>query len=245
MSKEQIINKIQKLLQLADSKKNSSVEEAATAAAKAQALMEKHRIEKAMIDNSKHDLKRLPLIDKGNPEEWKLYLIAAISKHNGCFVIRSETYEKDNIIHVVGESSDIQSVQELYTYIVNELIRLCLANLLSIKNVYGYCPDATYNRSFYLGATATIESRLEQANQQIRNQKLKKAKNKTEQEKINNVLAKLDNRIQKAKDWITNNTKAKIENVSTSNVNNDGYSAGQKAAKTLNLTPKKPELNST
>jgi hypothetical protein len=68
--KTEIISKIKKLLQLADSNKNSNVEEAAAAAAKAQSLMEKHRIKKAML-NEKEQIGWRALIDKGNPENWK------------------------------------------------------------------------------------------------------------------------------------------------------------------------------
>ena len=112
--KKDIIKRIQKLLKLADTSKNSNIEEAAAAATKAQALMEKHRIKKAMLDVSdKEILTRKTLIDKGRPENWKVYLCNAISKHNGCYIIKSADYEKDNVMCVAGEVKDIETVQEL------------------------------------------------------------------------------------------------------------------------------------
>ena len=99
-NQRKIILKIQKLLELADTSKNSNLEEAASAAAKAQALMEKHRIKKAMLNEIGHVAWR-PLEDKGNPSDWKLYLVSFLAKNNGCYVVRSEDYENDNKINIL------------------------------------------------------------------------------------------------------------------------------------------------
>ena len=55
-NKIKIIDKIRKLLSLA--KKNSSIEEAASATAKAQALMEEHRIHQAMLNDTVSNIKK-------------------------------------------------------------------------------------------------------------------------------------------------------------------------------------------
>jgi hypothetical protein len=238
-----IIKRIQKLFNLADSSKNSNVEEAAAAAAKAQALMEKHRIKRAMLE-VKDDLSisSKPLLDKGRPDNWKLYLVTAISKHNGCYIVKSETYEKDNMASVVGEPQDINTVQELYSFVVKELIRLCLSNLISLQKLYGSCPDKSYNKSFYLGAVSTIDKRLEQANKKMRDDEIKKARTGDEKTKVANALARLDNKAQKAKEWINNNMNAKIKNVPINTIDTKAYNAGMKAAKSLPLIPSKPKL---
>lgn len=232
------------MLQLADSKKNSDVEEAAAAAAKAQSLMEKHRIKQAML-NTKVDnsINWKLLIDNGRPENWKIYLVNILAKNNGCYIVKSEEYNKDNYLYIVGESQDIDTIQELYGYLVKELIRLCLANILTIKQLYGEYPDSKYNKSFYLGAITTIEMKLSEANSQTRAKEVNNAKDPSEKIKIINVLSKLDNRIQNAKEWINNNLKAKFEKTSVNDINSSGYQAGKKAAKSLDLNPNRPKLD--
>jgi hypothetical protein len=243
VAKDKIVQKIRKLLQLANLSRNSNVEEAAAAAAKAQALMEKHRIKEAMLDLEKSLIKEIPLNDQGKPEEWKTHLAASVSRHNGCYIVKSESYLTDNIIHIVGEPQDVETVKELYSYIVNELVKLCLSNIIEMQKLYKLKPNKKYNDSFYQGAINTIDSRLAAANQQARDEELKQAKSLSEKAKLTNALAKIDNKIQNAKDWISKHLNAKIETVP---INKDlslkGYQAGQEAAKSLNLSPKRPKL---
>jgi Protein of unknown function (DUF2786) len=242
VSKTEIISKIKKLLQLADSNKNSNVEEAAVAAAKAQSLMEKHRIKKAML-NEKEQIGWRALIDKGNPENWKLFLITALASTNGCYVVRSAEYEKDNQVNVVGEELDFETVQQLYTYLVNELNKLCILDLLNIKTSSGSYPSIEYAKSFYLGAVTTIRSRLEVARHETRQQEMDKAATRAQRKLIANALVRIDNKSEKAKDWVKNNLEAEFKSVPLDNTSPAGYNAGQEAANNISLTPERKSLD--
>jgi hypothetical protein len=241
VKKYKIIAKIRKLLELADSNKNSNLEEAAAAAAKAQALMEKHRIEKAMV-HQMDPMGWIQLVDKGKPSEWKLYLIASLAKNNGCYVVRSADYMTDNRVQIVGEELDRETVQQLYTYLVSELNKLCIAELISFKSRLGIYPDQKYANSFYLGAASTIDSRVKMAKQLARDQELKKASSSEQRQRINTALAVIDNKAGEAKDWVQGNLKATIESVPLSETNSTGYTAGQEAGKHIKLDPEQKSL---
>jgi len=242
VKKPEVISKIKKLLQLADASKNSNVEEAAVAAAKAQALMEKHRIKKAML-NEKEKIGWRSLIDKGTPDNWKLFLVTSLAKNNGCYIVRSEDYAKDNQIHVVGEELDYESVQQLYTYLVNELNKLCIFNLLNIKTSSGSYPSIEYAKSFYLGAVTAIQSRLEIARHEARRQELDKAATKAHRKLVVNALVQIDNKTELAKDWVKNNLEAEFKSVPIGDTNPAGYTAGQVAADKIDLTPDRKALD--
>ena len=236
-----IILKIQKLLQLADTSKNSNVEEAASAAAKAQALMEKHRIKKAMLNQVGHIAWR-PLEDKGNPEDWKLFLVSHLAKNNGCYVVRSEDYDQDNKINIVGEEQDHETVQHLYTYLVNCLNKLCIAELLNFHANYNEYPNKDYTRSWYLGAITTISNKIEIATLEAREQVLKNAWSMEQKDLINSALVVIDHKIERAKNWVGNNLDAEIKNESLSKPDAKGYAAGQVAAEQINIDPDQKAL---
>jgi len=236
-----IIAKIKKLLQLADTQRNSNIDEAAAAAAKAQKLMEKHRIHKTMLEETISTIAK-PLEDGGKPENWKLYLASTLSKNNGCYIVKSDNYQKDNKIYIVGDDQDINSIQHLYTYIISELNRMCLLELLTFKTNFGIQPMPAFTNSFYLGAITIIDQRLHEATQQARNDELKKAFLPEKKNTLINALQKIDARADKAKQWVKENLKVDIINVSLTNSNIHGYQTGKKAAEKINLHPNQPKL---
>ncbi len=231
-----IIAKIKKLLQLADTNRNSNIEEAASAAAKAQALMEKHRIQKAMLNQVGHIAWRA-LEDKGNPEEWKLFLISFLAKNNGCYVVRSPDYETDNKIHVVGEEQDHETIQQLYTYLVNELNKLCIAELVRFHMEFGQYPNKEYTKSWYLGALTTIDTKLETARIQARNEALNKAWSLEQRDLVSSALVVIDAKVTDAKNWVQKHLDAEIKSESASQTDAKGYAAGKVAAEQININP--------
>jgi len=234
--KKKIIERIKKLFQLADVSKNSNIEEATSAAAKAQKLMEKHRIKKAML-NKIGPIQKKDLIDKGTPNNWKLYLMSGIAKQNGSYIIQSETYAKDNCVCIVGEQQDIDMVQQIYTYLVNELNKFCIAELLIFKKAVGFYPNTDFANSFYLGAVTKINQRLKEAKEYVRKEELKKATTQDQIVLINNALAVIDDKIEKVKDWIKNNCDAEFKSVPLNTSDAKGYVAGQLAGEKINLNP--------
>lgn len=244
MDKVKIIKRIKKLLHLADTAKNSNVEEAASAAAKAQALIEKYRIEQALLNSSEQDdISWQLLIDKGKPEDWKLFLAGTLAKHNGSYIVKSPTYSADGQVWFVGEPVDIQASQELYTYIVNELNRFCIAELIKFKLANNIYPQSSFTQSYYVGAITTVDDRLLEATQLTRQEVVSgSSQDKAKLEKLQVALEKLDSKSEIAKQWVKDKFNVNFQNVSIKNTNVDGFTAGQEAGKKLNLDPKRAQL---
>ena len=244
MDKLKVIEKIKKLLHLADTAKNSNVEEAASAAAKAQALIEKYRIEQAMLESHTQDgITWQLLADKGRPEDWKLFLSGTLARHNGSYIVRSPTYTVDGQVWLVGELFDIQTSQELYTYIVNELNRFCIAELIKYKVAHNIYPQSSFTQSYYVGAISVVEERLQEATKAAREEIVSKStKDEVTLAKVHHAIQRIDSKSEAAKDWIKTKFNVNFKNVSLTTTNVDGYTAGQEAGKKLNLDPGRAQL---
>lgn len=241
-----IIKTVQKLLQLADTSKNPNLEEAATAASKAQQIMEKYRISEELLE-SNNEITHKQLLDNGKADNWKIFLVTSIAKHNGCFIVTSPTYKTDKEINIIGTSNDIKTVQSLFKYISGELNKLSIFNALQYKQQFGDYPNKEYKESFFLGGIKTIENRLETANREIRDQQIREAQTPAKQSEIKNALARIDNRVSLAKDWLEDylqkqNKDIKIKDVKIKSKRPDGYVAGQHAASKINIAPDRKKL---
>jgi len=235
------IERIKKLLQLADTQKNSNVEEAASAAAMAQALMEKYRIAEAMLDTeSVEEVKCKLLLDEGAPQTWKVLLANILAKSNGCYIV----CQTDDRVTLIGEDRDIEVIQSIYKYLSKELSLLCINNMVSQKALVGAYPGSKYVEGFYLGAITTIDKRLKSTNLQVRKEEYDNASTTEEIELLKTALSKLDTRLQKAEDWVKDNLEVKIDKVKIDNINYRGYQAGRAAGDSVSLTPDMPELGS-
>lgn len=239
-TKDKVIEKIKKLLILADTNKNSNLEEATAAAEKAQALMEKHRIEQEMLNI--HDALGLERLgDEGLPSTWKVFLTYVIAKHNGCYIIKSEDYDKDNKILLVGEGQDIKSVQSVYKYLVFELSRLCFGAILKYQATAKQLPNKNFAESFYTGAIQAIDHRLQEINKTVRNQHIINAGSTQDVAKVCSAIERLDNRIQNAKAWISNQRETsgikdvRFQSETVAKDNQAGFEAGVRAACDLDL----------
>lgn len=153
MSRSKIIERIHKLLALA---KSSNVNEAAVAAAHAQRLIERHRIEQAaLIDavQSEISMDEDALDEGARMAQWKLELAMVVAEANGCrvVVLKDGRY---STINLVGGGEDITIVRALYTWLTTEVQRLARTSKLRGRDRL----DA-----FRLGAITTIEQRLLEA----------------------------------------------------------------------------------
>lgn len=238
--KNKILARVKKLLTLADKSKNTNLEEASVAAEKAQALMERHRIEQAMLDMC-DALCVEPLNDGGLPSDWKVFLAYVLAKHNGCYLIKSQDYQIDNKILIVGEVQDTKTVQSLYNYFSIHINSLCLSNILNYQVEYKQLPTKEYISSFFTGAVQTVDYRLQETNKTIRNESICNA-GINDIGKIYSAIQKIDSRVQAAKQWLESrgedagisNVKFKSEDVS--NGNKEGFEAGVRAAVDLDIS---------
>jgi hypothetical protein len=167
-----ILNRIHKLLALATS---SNVNEAAVAAAQAQKLIARHRIDQAQLDNYFHDFDehdnpfRLhdDALDAGSRvAPWHLELAMVVAEANGCRVVvlkegRYSTFK------LVGHEDDVASVRALYAWLSAEIERISRSSKQLGKDSLD---------TFRLGAISTIEYRLDEANATVDREALKTAK---------------------------------------------------------------------
>jgi hypothetical protein len=148
-NQESVIDRIRKLMALAE--KNSNVNEAATAAAMAQSLLFKHKLCQADIQADDEPEDALGTADFDTPGHlWRKSLVHGISR---AFYCRAVTLSgKRKTVRIVGKLSDTQSVIYLAQYLINEIETLA-------KGVAGQ--GKAYVNAFKVGCVATIIARLD------------------------------------------------------------------------------------
>jgi len=149
---KEIIEQVQKLLALS---KSSNEHEAALALARAEALLEKYRLDMTQIEmmgGGKEDIieDQDPLFDSENLAPWETRLAHGIAYIYGCTTIRLN----NKLIRIIGRSSDIMFVRYLVTYITLELFRFSAALYKKRKD---------YKNAYFLGAVDVIIQRLKEA----------------------------------------------------------------------------------
>lgn len=163
-----ILDKVRKLLRLSTS---SNANEAAMAAAKAQELVDKYQLEKAMVDLA--DEEGRPARAKGLDDEpivkfddspldrqgrkldrWRSYLGIVIAKANGCQVWKSR-----GDLMVVGRPSDAETVRYLYAWLSREVERLA--------TLHGRGKGINWRTNFRIGVVDTIKAKIEAQRHQL------------------------------------------------------------------------------
>jgi len=159
-----VLAKIKKLQSLTV-ERGATPEEAATAAAKAQALLFEHNLSMADLDT--HEQAADPYgrveatLDGANRStvQWRRSLLYTVAKHNWCSAI---TLPNSTTMQVVGRRSNVETVLYLNSILVREIERLALEAGKTVLN-----NRAAYMVSFCRGAVSTIHARLaEQQRQQ-------------------------------------------------------------------------------
>lgn len=185
MTREDVIKRIQKLLRLGES---PSEHEAAAAIAKAQALMETHRIEEAMLDTES---------DEANEEVreweepinaqrcyWRGSLAVVLCKANGCFVWRK--HGTGDVI--VGKASNVQTVRYLFGYCVREIDRLARAK--------GKGNGRTWTNNYRIGCVQGISAAIEVERTRVR-EEIRRTYAETQKVPNHRALVKVENAIEK------------------------------------------------
>ena len=153
---QNLILKIKKLMALANDK--ASKEESAAALGKAQALMLKHKISVAMLEEVQDEDKEETQVFRDSPlnEEdagktkksfWKVALTQALCDFNGCF-----TYSGGSNIYLAGKPSDVDTIRYLYGYCVREIDRLTKLNCKG--------QGRTYSNNFRYGCVEAIKKAM-------------------------------------------------------------------------------------
>lgn len=153
-----IIEKVQKLLTLAE--RNTNVNEAAAATAKAQELLFQHKLSMADIELKTGDAEAVCRLDideeSGRRLKWKESLIAGLAHGCYCKAITAmsfnDTGKRTSRMIIIGKPSDTQTVAYLYCYATGEIDRLA-AILCRGRGL-------AYANSFRLGAAAAISATM-------------------------------------------------------------------------------------
>jgi hypothetical protein len=161
-TREEVIQKIQKLLRLAQS---DNIHEAALAAAHAQRLMEEHRIEQASLDyepdrESEEEVEDFSM--KGAPLDAADHSVSAWRGRLGVIVADSQQCKVYYInvggrkeFHIIGRPTDVEAVRYLYAYLKREIERLCQRD--------GKGCGMVWRNQFRMGAVDTVTTMLREA----------------------------------------------------------------------------------
>lgn len=125
-----VIDKIRKLLALATS---SNENEAASAAAKAQELMQEYDLSMEAV-STKTDQRlsgierseRQTLRKAGKPGGWKVALFNCVGATSDCWVYASDNNSRwyDSTGYLIGRSQDVEMAHYIFDYLVREMERL-------------------------------------------------------------------------------------------------------------------------
>ena len=219
---EEIIEKVRKLLALS---KSANPHESALALAKAEDLLERHRLDMTAIEMVTGQKEQIiedddPLFDSEKITKWEASLAHGISYLYGCTTIRVG----GKVIKIIGRASDIMFVRYFVSYVTLEFFRLS-------KDAF-YKKRKDYKDSWFLGATEEVLKRLKEAKaivQQTANQFAVMTVNN----RYNEAQKKLDELYPQA-------TFNKLN--APDKFNADAYYLGQQAGNKIKLTQDKSLL---
>lgn len=157
VSAEKALDRVRKLLALATS---PNVHEAAAAAAQAQALITRHRLE-AWLDAEREaeadpltDGRDAPLEVARKLRRWKVALACALAEVNGCVAYTLDR-GADEAIALVGRSRDRAAVETLWAWAVKRVEWL--------SATHGEGKSRRWHEAFRVGAVDVLARRLAEA----------------------------------------------------------------------------------
>lgn len=218
---DHIISRVQKLLSLAHN--NTNLNEASAAAAAAQKMIEQYNLDMAQIAaNNGEDAisgeeiskEHTPLYRGRNAITWKSSLADVISRSNHCRVFLT-----GGDIHLVGKKTNVELTRFVYSYVSNEIERLC-----SIAMKANSGAGKGYSNNFKLGAVSAVRDNLKKSQAEVRD----KYQGTAAMVIINNESTAVDT-------WLKSNIKLRNKSTSHTSYNPDARSDGYAAGNTIDL----------
>jgi len=124
-----VIEKINKLRALATS---SNPHEAASAAARAAALIDEHQLSEAQLEAVENrespQVADDPILRGKVMSQWKVWLVHGLAEHFGVYSIRQVRRGGEDDIKLTGRARDVEIVRYFFTWLSAEVERLCKAN---------------------------------------------------------------------------------------------------------------------
>lgn len=258
MTRESVIEKIQKLLALAGN--NPSMNEAALAAAMAQKLMLEHKLSMSELEMDERDDE--PIVEHDvlrdergrSPRQWKVTLLNGIANNNSCMAVywsaRFHVGENKHLnrgkmtrgkLVVFGKKSDVDTVLYLYQWLVKEVEQLSKKAKAQLKDEIdvGYNDEEisvrTWADSFRKGCADTISNKLyaqrKAQEQQIRSQAGAAC----------TALVRIDKQAKEVEKFVESKYKVSKSGKKMT-ADEEAYIAGREAAKNIDLDGSKGKL---
>lgn len=172
--KKTIIEKIQKLLELQKGAEAiGSLEEAANAAQKAQALLLKHNLEMMEIlshdPNSEQKVGRMQyrgVYAKKNEGQWIYLLYTVLAKHNFCDVVLTTFWDaerkKNKFINLIGTKENVEVVKFMAENLEYRIRMIEIKAWSGKGHLFGEKRNS-FRRAYYMGACQGIDTQLQEA----------------------------------------------------------------------------------
>jgi hypothetical protein len=233
---DQVIDRVRKLLALSTS---SNPHEAASAAARAQEILDRYELDRAMIETSPEldegeqepveDTRLggdLPLFEDKALPTWKSCLAREIAEANGCKVYASGQ-RGEKAVAMIGRRSDMQKVRYLFGYLVTEVDRLARRD--------GKGMGRTWINSYRLGAVCTIKKALWEARATMKAEARAEAQgDSVALVRVDRALSLLDARLRDAKRFAEEHLNLKRQ-ARPARRNAGAYECGQKAGREVSI----------
>jgi len=192
-----IINKVQKLLALSQA---TSPEEAASAIAMAQRLMDKHDICEAVLDEMSgeepaEEVKRWDEPLAVSRATWKGQLCRVLCDANGCFTYKNKTR---GTFGIVGKESNVTTVRYMYRYCERAI------DLLAVRQEGG---GKTWINNYRMGCVSAIRDSIEAQQQALRDKLRSDAVGTSALVPLNSAIALVDQRLREAQEFAAQNLK--------------------------------------
>jgi hypothetical protein len=174
--REPLLERVRKLLALADS---ANEHEASNAAAAAQRMISRHRLELADLELAADESPRLERQEMDAPEgrcrAWRELLAGAVAEANGCFsYVRRKRVGVPSVVRsqrmLLGSADNVSAAHYLYCYLCREIERLTKAAVRHRFSAAGVAAAGchaegkrAWSESFRLGAASAIAERVKAA----------------------------------------------------------------------------------
>jgi hypothetical protein len=244
--KDKIIERVRKLLELADTKRNTNINEAASAAAHAQALMSRHAIDTAMLStaDAPEEVIETDILfasDKKHKSSWRGVLAVSLCEVNMCKAF----WDRSNL-NIIGRASDASTTRYLFAYIVREVERLCRDAAAERGS-----PGRTWCNNFKLAAVNEVGRRLHEVHAATRSNMKREADASDTMGTgvalvlVNNALAKMDEHVSAVQLFSEKNFSLRPGGTFHYKVNSDGRDAGRRAGASIELNTGKGLVSGT
>lgn len=158
---ERLLERVRKLLALATS---PNVHEAALAAARAQELIDRHRLQRLLDAEQEAEeaivaAREEPLAEARRIRKWKSVLAASLASLNGCLAYTEKRGKMTRIV-LVGTEEDRAATVAMWEGLLKRV------EWLSATHLDGVGQDKRWHDAFRIGAVDTIVRRLREQQQQ-------------------------------------------------------------------------------